>query len=574
MEADFLSDTHISERRSCNYRKLRNSVLAVVLAAVGVLGISVAFSKNDVSSEMSKTGVQAMVGSWDDYIDNIVAGSRGNCDAAAIVGLDGSKWTSDDHGSSLKITALETVTLAQTMKVHTVSTFASAGIYIAGTKYFFLRELSDGKMILGKLRNHGSITMMKTATAIIIAHTSEGQQQGYTNVAVTNIGDYLESLNMRRLMRDPYSRRLEQLGAVAVVELGSGKTRAGYAGQDAPKSSQPTVVVQLEKSRYVGDEAIQKRGTLDLFYPIKGRLVENWDYVENIIDYVFYHELRMSEKGEEASLLTEAPSNPEENREKLTQIMFENFEVPWFYLANNAVLATYASGRKTAIVLFIDEFDANVVPVYEGHALPHATINMDFGGTHLTEYFGLIMQQRGTFQLPRAVVEDMKRTLSYAALDFEQEMLMAASSSSCEKSYKMPDGQKITAGNERFRVAEVLFQPSLAGKESAGVHETVYNSIMKCDVGLRADLYSNVIVAGSETFYPGIAERLHKEMTSLVPAGVPAEAKLKIVAPPSRELSTWIGGSILGSLPEFPKMAISRKEYDEKGPSIVHLRCF
>ena len=102
------------------------------------------------------------------------------------------------------------------------------------------------------------------------------------------------------------------------------------------------------------------------------------------------------------------------------------------------------------------------------------------------------------------------------------------------------------------------------------MHELTYNSIMKCDVDIRKDLYANVVMSGGTTMYAGIADRLSKELTALAPASM----KVKIIAPPERKYSVWIGGSILSSLSTFQQMWISKQEYDESGPSIVHRKCF
>ena len=296
-----------------------------------------------------------------------------------------------------------------------------------------------------------------------------------------------------------------------------------------------------------------------------------WGVVK-IWRHIYDKELGVAAEGR--PLLISEASNPKVNREKMTEVMFETFKTPSLYIAKRAGLILFASGYTSGFSFHCGSGVSHCVPVYEGHTVPHALKFSFVGGSDVTYQLLKALNERGSsFESLSDVeiVRDIKEKECYVALDFEQEMQTAvASSSSLEKSYELPDGKVVTVGSERFRCPEVLFQPILLGDDydhTLSIQQVIHRSVMKYDQDAQS---AHIVVSGGSTLLPGLSDRLHKELSALAPPSL----RVKLISPPHGSNSAWIGGSMLASLPTFPQMAISREEYEEFGPAIIHRKCF
>lgn len=368
-----------------------------------------------------------------------------------------------------------------------------------------------------------------------------------------------------------------------IIDLGSQYIKAGFSGNEAPSAVFPCVVGRPkvegimvgseQKDYFVGSQAEEKRGILRLNYPIEHGVVHDWDDLEKVLEHCFTNELRIV-PSEYNIMVTEPPLNPKKNREKLVQILFDTFNVPGVYLATPPALSLYSAGKFTGVVLDCGDGVTHVVPIFDGYALSGSILRCNIAGRDITDYLVKILSESGlhlTTSAEQEIVKNIKETCGYVALDFEQEYAASKAGMGKQVNYEMPDGSVISLENERFRAPEVLFKPSLIGKDFDGIPQQVYSAIMKSDSELRTLLFQNIVLAGGSSLFPGLPERLTKELQRLAPPSI--ANKVKVIAVPERKYAAWIGGSILSSISTFPRMWITREDYEDAGPTIVHSKC-
>ncbi|XP_022850063.1 actin-related protein 4-like [Olea europaea var. sylvestris] len=429
----------------------------------------------------------------------------------------------------------------------------------------------------------------------------------------------------------------DEVSAV-VVDLGSNTCKAGYAGEDAPKAVFPSVVGSIDqmevdpdipdkysesapdtKSKgkgkfYVGSQDLGiRRDHMQVLSPIKDGIVVDWDMVESIWDHALRQCLLIDPK-EHPMLLAEPCSNTQQQREKTAEIMFEKYQVPALFLAKNAVLTSFASGRATSLVVDSGGGSTTVTPVHDGYVLQKAVATSPIGGEFLTDCLLKSLEHKSISIKPRhAFTRKEIRPGEFLTVDLDfpnttesyklySQRMIASDIKECVcrapdtpydessysnipmTSYELPDGQTIEIGADRFKIPDILFNPSLVqsipGMETyaettssvRGLPQMVIESINKCDVDIRRELFSSILLAGGTASMQQLKERLEKDLLEESPQA----ARVKVLASGNateRRFSVWIGGSILASLGSFQQMWFSKSEFEEHGAPYIQRKC-
>eukprot|EP01127_Copromyxa_protea_P002915 TRINITY_DN12834_c0_g1_i1.p1 TRINITY_DN12834_c0_g1~~TRINITY_DN12834_c0_g1_i1.p1 ORF type:complete len:386 (+),score=95.66 TRINITY_DN12834_c0_g1_i1:43-1200(+) len=369
-----------------------------------------------------------------------------------------------------------------------------------------------------------------------------------------------------------------------VIDPGSGYFKAGMAGGFVPKVVFDSVIGKPktpgplqgmgEKCRYIGDEALTKRLVLDLDWPIDKGRIKSFDDMEKLLQFTF-DELDVPAE-EHPILFSESSFIPQDQRQKLAQLCFEKFNVRGFFAVHEAVMATYGSGRTTALVVDFGEHKTDIIPV-QGAASHSVVINeavtrLNIGGAQMTDYLMQTLPLSGyNFQskAEREIVREIKEKLCYVSLNAEKENPKT-------QEYILPDGQPLRIAQQRFQIPEVFFRPGMMSEIEDGLQKVIAKAIDKetheSMLFLRKELAENCLICGGGSMFPGIASRLEQELYPLSPIDAQGLPKwnIRVEAPPHRKYATWFGGSTIAPLITY----ITREEFEEQGPSSVEQTLF
>lgn len=377
-----------------------------------------------------------------------------------------------------------------------------------------------------------------------------------------------------------------------VLDQGTGFVKIGRGGTNFPDHTFPSIVgrpilraeertdIDVEiKDIMCGDEASAARTALEVSYPMENGIIRNWEDMGHLWDYSFYDRMKIDTRGRKI-LLTEPPLNPVKNRELMVETMFDKYGFQGVYVAVQAVLALYAQGLSSGVVVDSGDGVTHIVPVYESVVLNHLTRRLDVAGRDVTRRLISLMLRRG-YAFNRTAdfetVRQIKEKFCYVSYDLDYDKKMSEETTVLSENYELPDGRVISIGPERYLAPECLFQPHLVDSEQPGIAEYLFNTIQQADVDVRSSLFKAIVLSGGSSMYPGLPSRLEKELKQLwltrVLNGDPerlSKFKVRIEDPPRRRHMVFLGGAVLANIMhDKEQMWITKEEWEEQGARIL-----
>ena len=351
-----------------------------------------------------------------------------------------------------------------------------------------------------------------------------------------------------------------------VLDIGEFSSKIGYASENEPRNTFYTLVgepkyanieMDYQKQYYVGNEVASSIGLYKIHHPIKMGRIDDWDFFEKVLDYVFY--TLIIEPSSVNVLYTHHPLLSTEEKRRLFELFFDKYQVMGFYPILDSLLTMYSGGFQTGLVIEMGASSTRIVPIYKGYMLSHAVEVVQMGGTILDNFMFDQLQNAG-FSTDSSVRREIGRVIKeracFVSLDFNEDKNHVK-----KKDFRLPDGDMIELGLERFTVPELLFKPDLFNLEEKPLHTAILDVISNCDVDTRTELLENIFLSGGSSVIPQLELRLQNELEiGLAQRGVDMRTP-RIIAPKQRFYSCWIGGSILSNLPAFQNSWVTRPQY-------------
>eukprot|EP00761_Pharyngomonas_kirbyi_P000404 gb/GECH01000404.1/.p1 GENE.gb/GECH01000404.1/~~gb/GECH01000404.1/.p1 ORF type:complete len:368 (+),score=100.49 gb/GECH01000404.1/:1-1104(+) len=367
---------------------------------------------------------------------------------------------------------------------------------------------------------------------------------------------------------------MEETSATVVLDCGTENTKAGFAGDKHPRIFPSKIGykdVENNDRSWIGGVDVENNPDYNTINPVNRDGIQDWDAMTQYFNYIFYNRLEVN-PDEHPVLLVEPILNSKSNRERITKMMFEYFDVPAMFLSTNAVLSLYATGKTSGVAVDSGVDVTQVMPVTEGYPQHHAVMSLNYGGNQLTQYMLKLIKNRDI-----AMAQDEDRAIGLAKelkeklCQVRKDPQTQETESPEKKTFELPDGQTLDISEERFSCPEAIFNPDQhLNLDCLGLSEAIFHAINKCQPEEKKDMFEGIVLGGGNTMFEGISDRVNFDVSNRAPFNM----KVQTTALKYRENLAWSGGSMMGQLSAFQSIVVSKGEYDENGPTMVLRKCF
>ncbi len=363
-----------------------------------------------------------------------------------------------------------------------------------------------------------------------------------------------------------------------VVDTGSALIKAGITGRMEPQTifsniiGYPTKVnafADLEDTNieyYVGDDALERPSIKNYSYPMQKKRIISLDSMQRVWYYMFFQKLQIN-PNEISVIYAEPLITNEKDRELILESFFDIFWVPSLSLVSQSLLALYSVGNITGIVIDIGEEITTLTPFYEGFMLTPLTRVLEFGGNHVTKYLHLLLKQNGynlTSKKELSILKEIKEYHCFVDTKLNSTNKDRSFLETIKIKKILPDGQFMRVDEELFEAPELLFYPEKAHIPIEPLAENILQVVKNCDISIRKELLSNIVLSGASTTFNGFPERLKQELVQLTNS-----KNIGIIATDYRHLATWKGGSLYYFMPSFTEKLMKKRDYLREGTSIL-----
>ena len=363
-----------------------------------------------------------------------------------------------------------------------------------------------------------------------------------------------------------------------IIDLGTNSVKFGFSSDLFPKYVIPNMLGRVKPDYfspiknydnfYCGYDALYNSSSLDLSYPLldnNGKFSSKEEYqkdYEKLFHYIFKEKLQIEEVNYNILIIDSIFTSTKEH-ETIAQILFEKFKIFNLHFEPQSIMSLYSTSKSSGLIVNSGEISTEIVPIYEGYIISNCINKFMIGGYHLTQKF--MEKYKNEFEMYNVcnkyyMGQKIKEKYSQIFPTRKEYEDIMNKNDINKLQYNLPDGNVIELGKEIYEIPELIFNPNDSFNfQTQNLPEIIIDTINKCEISTRKELYNNIILGGGNTCIKGFEQRLKTEINNI------RKKNCGIISLEERGYSAWIGASRISTWGSFETQWITRTDFFNKG---------